>query len=1029
MTKSTENIYTKAPHSRHGGVKSAGTRRRTLAAILTFGLVASGSVFLAGTAAAVQAPVAQSQGRFLSGTIGVTNLDNVAALVPATAVNTGGPAVVNDHPLDATVLNAIDLPLGNGIALLGNQGILTLGAVEQYAKASPDGSSYGASGALDNNGAISTGAGTPGIADAQLDLTALAGAGSLTGVISAGTLNVGAVSGTANQTAAGVQSGTYKIASLKLNLSSPLIANLTSGLNTTLTGLQPVVNGIQTTLNGLLVGLVTVNGLPNLGTLTSGLTTVTSADQSITVNLQTGAITVDVNKLLITAGLDINNLPPNTQLLPKILNALTTQLVPAITSALTGLITQITASLGNVTATVAGIPVSLAILTPVLNGVITQVTAPITTASGTVGSTLIPQLGTGLSALLSLKANVQPTAPSGPTFTERALSIGLLPGVGGVSTVATVNLGSATVGPNGLTGLFTLSLDPDHGTPAGGTSVTITGGGFVPGATSVTIGGNTVPASQVTVNAAGTTATFLTPPHPTGGVGVTVTVGGVTSSPPLGYYYGIIPVATCILTGGGAATITVVADTGLDTSLVPSQFTVTTTNGVNSYGDPVATTPLLGGFLVVQTSAPVPDNTPFVAYTLAATTGTPYTPILSAPIPCTQITPPQSKAGVYHPLPTPARLLDTRYNIPVGTTTPVGPLGTATVQILGRGGVPATDVASVVINLTATDPTQAGFLTVYPDGTRPNTSSLNYGKAQTVANLVVAPVGADGKIRIYNSTGGTTNVLVDVQGYFSSGDTVAPGSYVRLNPTRILDTNARIGVPTSTPVPANGTVKLQVGGFGGVPTSNVSAVALNVTVDQTHTIGFITVYPSGAQRPEVSSLNFLANTTAANLVITPIAADGTVLITNTSGGGVRLIADVSGYFLGGIPILDGEFVAVTPSRILDTRNNINLNGAVPRLGTIAPTMLGRNGIPATGVGAVVMNVTVDHPVRNGYITVYPQGTRPEASNLNFVPKVARANADFATIGADGKVRMFNGSGGTVDLITDVSGYFIKNPLL
>ncbi|MET3806569.1 hypothetical protein ABIB25_003585 [Nakamurella sp. UYEF19] len=572
--------------------------------------------------------------------------------------------------------------------------------------------------------------------------------------------------------------------------------------------------------------------------------------------------------------------------------------------------------------------------------------------------------------------------------------------------------------------LSALSLTPNNGPAAGGNSVTVNGTGFLPGATGITIGGVAIPASAIIVNAAGTTAIFTAPAHAVGGVAVAVKVGNTVITPSLGYYYGTIPVATCILTGGNAATVTVIADEGTATGLVASNFAVTTVDGVTQYGDPIAVTPALGGFLTAQISAPVPDGTLAVGYTLAPASGTAYPRILGGPITCTPLTTPG--AGTYHPL-TPARLLDTRNNIPAGTTTPIPAFGTLTLHVLGRGNVPATNVATVVVNVTATDPQQAGFVTVYPEGTRPNTSSLNFGKAQTVANLVATPVGADGNIRIYNGSAGTANLIADVQGYFNSGLTVAPGSYNPVAPSRILDTDNGIGTPTSTPLAAGGTLKLQVAGVAGVPATNVSAVSLNVTVDQTKTLGFVTVYPSGT-RPEVSSLNFLANTTAANLVISPLAPDGSVLITNTSGGTVRLIADVSGYFLGGIPILDGEFVAVTPSRILDTRNNINLNGAVPRLGTIAPTMLGRNGIPATGVGAVVMNVTVDHPVRNGYITVYPQGDRPEASNLNFVPRTARPNADFATLGSDGKVRMFNGSGGTVDLITDVSGYFISNPL-
>ena len=67
-----------------------------------------------------------------------------------------------------------------------------------------------------------------------------------------------------------------------------------------------------------------------------------------------------------------------------------------------------------------------------------------------------------------------------------------------------------------------VSINPSQGPTAGGTTVTITGTGFVPGQTTVTIGGINVPAGQVTVSTDGTSLTFVTPPHVEGSVVVTV---------------------------------------------------------------------------------------------------------------------------------------------------------------------------------------------------------------------------------------------------------------------------------------------------------------------------------------------------------------------------------------------------------------------------------------------------------------------------------------------------------------------------
>ena len=88
--------------------------------------------------------------------------------------------------------------------------------------------------------------------------------------------------------------------------------------------------------------------------------------------------------------------------------------------------------------------------------------------------------------------------------------------------------------------------------------------------------------------------------------------------------------------------------------------------------------------------------------------------------------------------------------------------------MLGQGGVPATGVKSVVLNVTVTEPTSPSWLTAWPAGqTRPLASNLNYVAGQTVPNLVVVDVGTDGKVNLYNSAG-STHVVADVAGWFTS---------------------------------------------------------------------------------------------------------------------------------------------------------------------------------------------------------------------------------------------------------------------
>ena len=244
----------------------------------------------------------------------------------------------------------------------------------------------------------------------------------------------------------------------------------------------------------------------------------------------------------------------------------------------------------------------------------------------------------------------------------------------------------------------------------------------------------------------------------------------------------------------------------------------------------------------------------------------------------------------------PARIMDTRTNL--GATGPIPAQGTVSLQVTGKGGVPATGVSAVVVNVTAASPAAPGFITVWPSGaTRQQTSNLNFQAGQNIPNLVVVPVGADGKIQLFNGSTGTVQLVADVTGYILGGTPTAAGAVAPLAPARILDTRTNLGA--TGPVPAQGTVSLQVTGKGGVPSAGVSAVVVNVTAVTPATLGFITVWPSGTAQQQTSNLNFQAGQNIPNLVVVPVGADGKIQLFNGSTGSVQLLADVTGYILGG----------------------------------------------------------------------------------------------------------------------------------
>jgi hypothetical protein len=112
----------------------------------------------------------------------------------------------------------------------------------------------------------------------------------------------------------------------------------------------------------------------------------------------------------------------------------------------------------------------------------------------------------------------------------------------------------------------------------------------------------------------------------------------------------------------------------------------------------------------------------------------------------------------------PCRVLDTRGG------TPLTSAATTLVQVAGKCGVPA-DAKAVSVNWTIVQPQGQGFLTVYPgDGHVPSTSTLNFGPGQVRANNAVALLAGDGSGTVHAlatfSGGGTTDLLLDVNGYF-----------------------------------------------------------------------------------------------------------------------------------------------------------------------------------------------------------------------------------------------------------------------
>jgi Tol biopolymer transport system component len=368
----------------------------------------------------------------------------------------------------------------------------------------------------------------------------------------------------------------------------------------------------------------------------------------------------------------------------------------------------------------------------------------------------------------------------------------------------------------------------------------------------------------------------------------------------------------------------------------------------------------------------------------------------------------QDPNGTFVPLP-PLRILDTRT-----TNSPIGPNKSIDVIAAGKGGVPATGVSAVVVNLTATQPTAGSYLTAYPTGSAPPlTSNLNFGPGQTIPNLVVVKLGTGGKFSVYNAQG-FTHLIADVVGWYSDGSVVPGDRYTPVAPARILDTRT-----TNSPVGPNKSIDVQATGEGLVPATGVSAVVVNLTATQPTAGSYLTAYPTGSAPPLTSNLNFGPGQTIPNLVVVKLGTGGKFSVYNAQGN-THVIADVVGWYSDDASAPGASYTPLAPARILDTRTT---NSPIGPNKSIDVQATGHGLVPASGVSAVVVNLTATEPTTTSYLTAFPTGTSPPlASNLNFVPGQTIPNLVVVKLGTGGKFSIYNAQGNT-QVIADVVGWY------
>jgi len=370
------------------------------------------------------------------------------------------------------------------------------------------------------------------------------------------------------------------------------------------------------------------------------------------------------------------------------------------------------------------------------------------------------------------------------------------------------------------------------------------------------------------------------------------------------------------------------------------------------------------------------------AAALVATFASPISPLVRISPAAAAVSP--GGGGEFTPL-APFRVVDTRR---AGDTTIKNGLVTSRpVAGVAGSGIPATGVLAVAMNVTVVNPTAAGFLTVWPTGQAvPNASSHNFRAGEISPNFVVTGVGTNGQVSFKMTGGGAAHLLVDTVGYYgTSGTATRGGRLIPVPPKRLLDTRARIGVTTTSPLGPNSSLFFNVRGVAPVP-ANATAVVLNVTATQPTASTFLTAYPDGGV-PFASNLNLVAGETRPNLVMMKLGADGSVRIYNAAGS-VHVIADVVGYYQNHIDdTFTGRVVPLAaPFRAFDTREYATRLGPNQQEGwNFQPFVasLSSGGAAVGPITGLIANFTSTAVTANSYVTFWPDDAgRPVASALN-----------------------------------------------
>ncbi|MBG0823902.1 hypothetical protein HS048_24585 [Planomonospora sp. ID91781] len=361
-----------------------------------------------------------------------------------------------------------------------------------------------------------------------------------------------------------------------------------------------------------------------------------------------------------------------------------------------------------------------------------------------------------------------------------------------------------------------------------------------------------------------------------------------------------------------------------------------------------------------------------------------------------------------------------------------------TFRVAGRGGVPASGVSAVALNLIAINPVAFGWFTVHPSDAPTTVSTLTFHAGESAAGEDFTRLTSTGEITVVNNSDGDVHISVAVDGYFS--DTTGTGAgdeYYPLSTTYIYDTRPSLsaGSPArTTPVPANGSVTFQVAGRNNIPATDVTAVAVNMIATGQTARGWLSLHPSDEPDPLISSVDYVPGETDSSFEVVRLTGTGQITVDNHGTSPVHISVTARGFFSaatgdGGLPYRSVEYI-----KLVETLTGLGTeNGSTQPLAagaTLAFDATTASGAPSDAVSAVALNINARRPTHQGWLSVYPADEDdPGISSVNFDEAGESTNGfDLAIPSSDGRIHITNHSSGTVHLQVTARGFYIhKDP--